>query len=477
MRRICFFGFLSIALTIAFVSSSIYSERQVALDEARSDTSGMVRFLAMDIDRTFYGISQMFTGIHNLLQSSPECHIPNSPAVRKILLELQKQNPYLMDLLVLNHQGEIIHWTGPGPTPDVRDRDYSLHHVKQGDDALFIGKPALSRVHQNRWFFGVSQAIYSDEGKLELILVAATDLDYFKQRYSNLDLPFEAMVTITSTNGDIYTRIPGHNQSVGKNVPGVASILRNLDQRMSVHITSPVDQTRLLSSVERVGNTNLVAAVSISEKVFFAQWYKHSIWLSAFGVGVIGILLTLSILTLRSQQQQLRTQKLLHKQAITDHLTGLANRRYAMEQASLEIKKNQRSNTPLSLALMDIDHFKLVNDNYGHDMGDDVLRAVADVFRQHCRESDLVSRIGGEEFLLMMPATDLNGAAINAEKIRQALKARPFNHAGKTFNITASFGLAQWDNDTEINSVLRRADAALYQAKDDGRDCIRPQLS
>lgn len=477
MRRIYLFGILTILLTIAFVGSNIYSERQVALDGARSDTQGLVRFLAMDIDRTFYGISQMFTGIANLLESSPDCDVPHSAKIRRILLELKQQNPFLMDLLILDGRGTIMHWTGPGSPPDIRDRDYTAHHLKSGDSRLFIGQPKLSRVHSGRWFFGVSQAERATDGTIERILVAVTDLAYFNQRYSDLELPVEAMITIVSTDGNIYSRIPNHDHWVGKNFSGVATILKKLDKRMSVHVISPIDKVRLLSSIERVGSTKLIAAVSIAERVFFAQWYRHSILMAGFGLMVIAILASLSIQALRSQQQQLQAQKLLREQATTDHLTGLANRRYILEQAAIEIKKTQRSGQPLSIIIMDIDHFKQVNDNFGHDMGDEVLRTIADIFRNNCRESDLVSRFGGEEFLLLLSSTDLEGAASGAEKLRQAIKQHPFSHGGKSFQITASFGLAQWDNEQEITHVLRRADAALYQAKHDGRDCIRPLLS
>jgi diguanylate cyclase (GGDEF)-like protein len=153
----------------------------------------------------------------------------------------------------------------------------------------------------------------------------------------------------------------------------------------------------------------------------------------------------------------------------------LANRRHALEQAALEIKRNQRAGTALAVMMMDIDHFKQVNDSYGHHIGDTVLTAVAQTCRELCRESDLVCRFGGEEFLILLPSTTLDGAEIHAEKLRQAIEALTFSADEDSFSVTASFGLSQWQAETKIDRVISRADKALYQAKHDGRNCIRRQ--
>nr|WP_320116611.1 sensor domain-containing diguanylate cyclase [uncultured Desulfuromonas sp.] len=472
MRRTCFFGFLSIILTLSFIGSNIYSARQVAIREAYADTTGLVRFLTMDIERMFYGVEQMFVGLDNLLSNNHEGH---HQEIQRILVDLKKNNTYLMDLLILSPSGKIVTWSGPGAPPSIQDRDYLRYHLNHDNSTFFIGKPQLSKVHKDQWFFGFSKAERDQRGKLQRILVAIIDINHLYDRYRSLNLPEDMIITIVSDEGDVYTRIPGHEQVVGKTFTDINKLLCSLNKNKIFHGVSPVDGSRLLASIERVADTTMIAAVSVNEADFFADWRRHSVIMGSFGIVVAAILFTLSILTVRSQKEQFRIQQQLQQQATTDPLTGLANRRFALEQAAVEIKRNQRAETPLTLVMMDIDHFKKVNDTYGHQIGDEVLIEVARTCRNHCRESDLVCRFGGEEFLILLPSTDLDGAQTHAEKIRQAIETLSFSTPEGNFSVTASFGISQWHAETKIDRVVSRADAALYQAKHDGRNCVRRQ--
>lgn len=472
MKRTCFFGFLSIILTMSFIGSNIYSAHKVAIREAYADTTGLVRFLAMDIERMFYGVEQMFVGLDNLLINNDKTHLNG---INDVLLRLKANNSYLMDLLIVAPSGEIVNWSRSEAPPDITERDYLRYHLDHKNSTFFIGKPQLSKVHNQRWFFGFSKAERDQNGRLKRILVAIIDIDHLYGRYRELNLPEDMIITISSEDGTIYTRIPGHEQVVGQNFPGGNKLLCNLKKSKIFHGASPINGERLFASLERVGDTSMIAAVSINEDNFFADWRRHSLLMGGFGLVVGAILFTLSILTVRSQQEQFRIQQQLQQQATTDPLTGIANRRYALEQAALEIKRNQRAETPLAVVMMDIDHFKKVNDTYGHHVGDQVLMEVAQTCRSHCRESDLVSRFGGEEFLILLPSTNLNGAQTHAEKIRQAIEDLSFPTAEGNVLVTASFGVSQWQGETKIDRVVSRADAALYQAKHDGRNCVRRQ--
>nr|WP_320050412.1 sensor domain-containing diguanylate cyclase [uncultured Desulfuromonas sp.] len=470
MRRTCFFGFLSIILTLSFIGSNIYSARKVAIREAYADTTGLVRFLAMDLERMYYGVEQMFVGLDNLLANN---HGDHHDEIRNVLIDLKKKNSYLMDLLILSPSGNILDWSGPGTPPDVSDRDYLRYHLDHHKSTYFIGKPQLSKVHENQWFFGFSKAERDQRGKLQRILVAVIDINHLYERYQRLELPENMIITVASQDGEMYTRIPGHLQVVGKKFSGVAKLLCNLEKSKIFHGISPVDGSALIASIARVGETSMVAAVSVNEEDFFADWREHSLIMGSFGIVVAAILFTLSILTVRSQREQFNIQQQLQEQATTDPLTGLANRRYAMEQAALEIKKNQRAGTALTVIMMDIDHFKKVNDTYGHHVGDEVLIEVAQTCLNLCRESDLVCRFGGEEFLFLLPSTPLHGAETHAQKMREAIANLSFSAEDKKFTVTASFGISQWRGEDRIDKVLSRADTALYQAKHDGRNCVR----
>lgn len=158
------------------------------------------------------------------------------------------------------------------------------------------------------------------------------------------------------------------------------------------------------------------------------------------------------------------------KKAYIDGLTGVFNRNKLEEVFQRKVKKAERDNTPLSMAIVDIDHFKNFNDTYGHLIGDEVLIILAEAINKNIRENDFFARWGGEEFVLLFDNTSIKGAMLNADKIRMIVESLNHKTAGR---ITASFGITQLkDNDT-IECIFKRADKALYLAKESGRNCVK----
>lgn len=167
------------------------------------------------------------------------------------------------------------------------------------------------------------------------------------------------------------------------------------------------------------------------------------------------------------------TQKRLKRIATTDELTGLRNRRYIMEHLDKEYQRAARTSAPLSLVLMDIDHFKRINDEFGHAFGDVVLKAVAREMEDSLRSYDLLGRIGGEEFLIASPGSTLDDAAGLAERIRERVRARTIANRNNEVRVTISAGVTSLsEQDAKADSLLARADEALYLAKQQGRDRV-----
>jgi len=161
--------------------------------------------------------------------------------------------------------------------------------------------------------------------------------------------------------------------------------------------------------------------------------------------------------------------EMLKSLATTDELTGLYNRHFFDQRIETEMERADRANEPLALIIFDLDHFKRINDTWGHLTGDEVLKQTATVIGSCIRNSDVVSRVGGEEFAVIMPKTTLKGAMIVAEKLRQALAANLSSKAGK---ITGSFGVAERLRAESFRRWYKRADNALYQAKNQGRNRV-----
>jgi diguanylate cyclase (GGDEF)-like protein len=157
--------------------------------------------------------------------------------------------------------------------------------------------------------------------------------------------------------------------------------------------------------------------------------------------------------------------------AITDGLTKLLLRRPLIERLEGELRRALQTQTPLSFILLDIDHFKSVNDTYGHPAGDKVLREIAQLVKKRVRDVDLCGRYGGEEFAVLLPATDLKGAKLVGERIREGVRAEPFELRGEHKTITISLGVATCPQDaTHVEELIKKADEALYRSKEAGRD-------
>jgi diguanylate cyclase (GGDEF)-like protein len=165
----------------------------------------------------------------------------------------------------------------------------------------------------------------------------------------------------------------------------------------------------------------------------------------------------------------------IRRQVVTDHLTRLYNRRFFMNRAEEELSRSLRNQQPLSLVILDIDHFKHFNDSYGHATGDRVLQVVAAVMQQHVRKSDICSRHGGEEFGMLLPNTPGDNASFMANRLRRTLAETRYTGLGlpSDVNITISMGVATCPRDaTTVAELFELADKALYQAKAGGRDRV-----
>jgi diguanylate cyclase (GGDEF)-like protein/PAS domain S-box-containing protein len=182
--------------------------------------------------------------------------------------------------------------------------------------------------------------------------------------------------------------------------------------------------------------------------------------------GVVGVVADIT--------ERKRMMREMCRLARTDCLTGLWNRGYFVELAAQEIARCKRFSNDLSILLVDIDYFKRVNDDYGHDVGDKVLVGVADILRETLREVDVVARFGGEEFVVMLPDTCLTAAHCAAERLCDAVRKHDFSYdRHRTINVTVSIGVTAYENSSmSFDLLVKRADTAMYAAKHNGRDRV-----
>jgi diguanylate cyclase (GGDEF)-like protein len=170
----------------------------------------------------------------------------------------------------------------------------------------------------------------------------------------------------------------------------------------------------------------------------------------------------------------LKLREAMRSLSIRDPLTGLFNRRYMEEALAQELHRSRRNDAQLAIIMLDIDHFKKFNDDFGHDAGDAVLRELGVFLKKHVRGSDVPCRYGGEEFILILSPSTIEGALRRAETIREAATHLSVRHAGHDLgNVTLSMGVAIFPDDaSDVEATVKAADMALYQAKSEGRNRV-----
>lgn len=218
---------------------------------------------------------------------------------------------------------------------------------------------------------------------------------------------------------------------------------------------------RTVTPQEREAIANRHVAIKVEQHTDYSLLWK-SLAVAAFVLAVV----------IYSNRKLSALNRELERLSVTDKLTGLFNRMKLDEVLESEIQRSQRFGQPFSLILLDLDHFKLVNDCHGHQAGDQVLVEVARLLQRHTRETDLAGRWGGEEFMVVCPHTDEAGVRVLAEDLRQVFELNEFPVVQQK---TASFGVATYRPNDQAKDIVARADAALYRAKDLGRNRVEWQ--
>lgn len=474
MKRSWALGTFCIVLTITLIIYNVQLQKRIVFKESQANLTSLLNSVEMDLNRAFFGLDQLFLGLENYLDSYATQGKVDIPETRRVINQLIAKNNYLTAITVLDANGQVLHWNNNFQKPNLGQRKYFSIHKSGQFPGLYIGLPQESILNKGQWIFGISKAIRHEDGSLDKVLSAIVDLKYFYREYRQLYSQPGVTLTITSPQGHIYTHIPGHDEYAGKMVTELSEpIPFNPETKEDYSRISLNGQSQLVVS-RKLADYPFVVNIGKMEATVLEPWQK-SAWSFTFLGGLTSLaLLFMTFRTASYQKQQLKIKEELQIQAVTDPLTKLANRRYVLEQAQKEIKKAQRSDAPLSLIMLDLDSFKNINDDYGHHTGDEVLEQLAVLLKETCRESDIISRFGGEEFLLILPATDLEGAITNARKICAAVAQKVFTTTAGEIQLTASLGVTQWGRDeTEISGGINRADKALYQVKKNGRNNVK----
>jgi diguanylate cyclase (GGDEF)-like protein len=238
----------------------------------------------------------------------------------------------------------------------------------------------------------------------------------------------------------------------------------------------------LFANVHRALRTKIIVAAALIGFYVAVDWWLHRttpyIEVSAnalaglryFNIGCY--LLALGVISIAHMRTVREAEQRLNAMASTDALTGLLNRRRMSDRLRQEWEKARESSGSLALILLDIDHFKAINDRYGHGRGDQVIAQVGSLLRTAMRREDWVGRWGGEEFLALLPNASLDAACETAERIRRAVSSQIVRDEGDLTPVTVTIGVAMWSQDESLDHTIDRADRALYRGKQAGRNRV-----
>ncbi|MDH4607646.1 GGDEF domain-containing protein [Pseudomonas sp. BN102] len=460
----------------------VLDSKELYLREADKANANLAYSIAQHAQESLKEADIVLSGLLALLERGE-----NSPAAINELLQTYKQRAsQLAGVFVYDAEGRWRFHTNAPPTPDASnsDRDYFQFHRQSVSRDTEVSNPIRSR-STGEWVLPVSRRFNDREGRFAGVVLATIRIDHFAEFYKQFDIGHDGSILIAMNNGTIIYRRPEQAGATGDSMAGGYLFQSDL-KRAPVGLGASVSG---LDGVDRVyayralDHFPLVVAVSLSRQEVLAEWGRKAAMVGALvAVLVLALILAGGGLVVRMRQRMVVAQSIarenreLSRLANRDSLTGISNRRQFDQSLQVEFRRAASAGTALALVMIDVDFFKAFNDRYGHQAGDVCLKAVGEVLRRFkVRASDTVARYGGEEFAVLLPHTDLAGARLVAERIRQAVYEQGLAHAGNPVGVvTVSVGvhsLVPQDID-HPDHLVELADAALYRAKSDGRNRV-----
>jgi diguanylate cyclase (GGDEF)-like protein len=402
---------------------------------------------------------------------------------RRTLAELKDKGLLPPDLLftvsIANAEGLIVDTTAPLRRLDVADRDYFL--AQRESEMVSVGRPPAGAAEDATLQF--SRRLNSADGSFDGVVIVMVGAGYFVSGYDGSKLGEHGVLALVGTDGIVRVRRSGELAFAGDKVDYDSAIakLAAIDTDATISANSWDGVRRWTGAHELYGfPLAVVVGLAVDEQLASAHREAQTYWWRA-GAGSLLVIVLMALLGRMSRQLAQGRQregeiKLEHAKRVEylayhDGLTGLPNRSMFSKLLSQSLSEAHRYGRRLSVAFLDLDRFKQINDTLGHEAGDQLLQDVAKRLKACVRESDTVARLGGDEFVVLLPEmNDVKHAGVIAEKILAAI-AKPFTLIGHEFRVTASIGISAYPQDgLDEQTLTKNADVAMYQAKAEGKN-------
>ena len=390
----------------------------------------------------------------------------------RFIARLEIHSPLIEDIYLIDADGLIaIPAAQRQRGLNNSQRDHFLHHKHDREDHLHLTSVSRGQA-TGKEQFRVSRRLSAADGRfLGEVLIPLEPTD-FSRRFQQLLTGTDTFASLSGTDDRLLRARSPEPQPEAWQTPLVSPLWEALAQADagSYRNQSAVDRIERRAFYRKVGDLPLVMVTGFSDRDVQQQTLRQIFPLAIAAVATLIVIVVLgAALTLIHGQREM-----MRRLATTDALTGIANRRQLMSAGEAEFARARRYTQPFALLMLDIDHFKTINDTWGHPTGDRVLVALAETLREALRTQDVVGRFGGEEFLLVLPATDLTGAWALAERIRRHVDeaVSVSTERGEAIRFNVSIGVAALGEEEHFAQLLARADRALYAAKAGGRNRV-----
>ena len=445
----------------AYVFASLAEHKQQLLEQRQRELTQLNSAVALQSASLLKVAETHLRTLDKFIQANPKTDPRTDPHFVALAEMLKTSSNGLIELRMVSVEGKLYYLTSPAgeSIPSVQDKVYVKAQHASSSENLYIGDPVLSG-STTKWSIPISWRLEAPVSGM-LVMFAAIDLDRVFAAHEKLRLKPAGTVTLIHDRGVVLSHTPPDATLIGK----------------PVSISAPdglvADGVERLVSYDRLERYPVNVLVTESVQEVLAPYLNRRNVTVTVSVGVTVGLLLLAFFLQRFVRGFNAAQQDLERAATIDSLTGIMTRRNFLEVGAREFSRAHRYGRPAVVLALDIDHFKHVNDTYGHARGDTVLRECCAAWMTVLREQDFLGRIGGEEFSAILPETGIDGAARVADRLRELTARLRFVGGETEFGVTVSIGMATVTaGDEALAQVMERADQALYVAKRHGRNRV-----